>query len=232
MRSISLLFLRSSCLLGLGTALIAALVGCPPTPQPPILVYRADFESGEPGPEWSSQRTSVTPIGNRRFLGEFDAETVHLKLEDLPPHTEVELSFDLYIIRSWEGNATIDPQGTVRALGPDIWSLEVVRGPVLLYTTFSNIGYVPEWGRQSYPENYPEGDYPARTGAAENNTLGYLYTFPERRELGTRPMDSVYRMYFTFEHSESLLWLRFIGAVTEEHPNESWGLDNVLVRVR
>lgn len=212
--------------------MIVALVGCPPPPPPWVPIYQTDFESGEPGSEWSSQRTSVTPIGNRRFLGEFAAETVHLKLEDLPPHTEVELSFDLYIIRSWEGNATIDPQGTVRALGPDIWSLEVVRGPVLLYTTFSNIGYVPEWGRQSYPEDYPEGDYPARTGAAENNTLGYLYTFPERRELGTRPMDSVYRMYFTFEHSESLLWLRFIGAVTEEHPNESWGLDNVLVRVR
>ena len=217
--------------------LLSLLVSCqlfePLIPSKPwTLVYQADFERAEPRPEWSSSRTSVTPVGDRTFLGEFDAETVHLKLEDLPSHSEVELSFDLYILRSWEGNATLDTQGTVRALGPDIWSLEVVRGPRLLYTTFSNIDYVPEWSRQSFPDSYPDGDHPARTGAVENNTLGYLYTFPERRELGTRPMDSVYRLEFTFEHTESLLWLRFIGGVTEEHTNESWGIDNIVVRVR
>ncbi len=40
-----------------------------------VIVYGNDF-SGSVGPEWSSKIVGVTPIGARRFLGEFSNDTV------------------------------------------------------------------------------------------------------------------------------------------------------------
>src|SRR2546427_5404288 len=69
-----------------------------------------------------------------RFLGEFggpaigkpgDAgwnrtrvdQTVSLTLSDLPAHAGLKVSFDLLILKSWDGNSP--------AYGPDRWSLAV-----------------------------------------------------------------------------------------------------------
>jgi hypothetical protein len=43
------------------------------------LVYTHDFETA-PGPEWNTSRVSATPMGARRFLGEFATELVTLQL--------------------------------------------------------------------------------------------------------------------------------------------------------
>ncbi|WP_200959875.1 choice-of-anchor L domain-containing protein, partial [Cylindrospermopsis sp. CR12] len=58
--------------------------------------------------------------------------------------------------------------------------------------------------------------YPARTGAVENNTLGYS-------------RDSVYHLTYTFTNASDLLTLNFRGSNLEGIWNESWGLDNVKV---
>lgn len=90
------------------------------------LVYTNDFEDpADPLVEWSTQATDTTPEGDRRFLGQVASETVELTLTDLPPHTNVTVSFDLYIINSWDGN-----------FGPDLWEFSVTGGPTLLHTTF------------------------------------------------------------------------------------------------
>src|SRR5439155_20760742 len=159
------------------------------------------FESGA-GPEWSPSQTSVTPIGARPFLGEFGNQTVKLTLTNLPAHTVARVSFDLLVIRSWDGNNF--------PFGPDVWSVAVAGGPTLLQTTFNNTG-----GSQSYPGTFqsqnPPG-FPPRTGAAESNTLGYFFS-------GT-PQDTIYHFDFTFPDSSNVLVLNFAGsglqALTDE----------------
>src|SRR5262249_29792228 len=135
-------------------------------------IYFNDFQ-GAVGPEWSSQQTSIPRVGARRFLGDFDNGTVSLTLNNLPQHLALTVSFDLFIIRSWDGN---DP-----GFGPDVWQFGIGGGPTLLTTTFTNIdfpvGGAPDGRRQAYPGMFPGGDFPARTGAVENNTLGYTFFF-------------------------------------------------------
>jgi choice-of-anchor C domain-containing protein len=165
--------------------------------------YSTDFESGA-GPEWTNRTTEVSPSG-RKFLGRFSDQTVGLSFADLPEHGAVRVSFDLFVIQSWDGNATTS--------GPDVWDLRVAGGPVLAHTTFSNVEFP-----QSYPGFLPGGNHAARTGAAENGTLGYSFG-----------SDAVYHLTFTFPHAERSLLLNFSALGLEALDNESWGLDNVTV---
>jgi len=88
-----------------------------------------------------------SPNHAQRFLGEFGGpqigvpgdpgynqtrveQTVSLTLRDLPSHATLKVSFDLYILKSWDG---LSP-----AYGPDHWSLGVAGGPILFNTSFSN----------------------------------------------------------------------------------------------
>jgi hypothetical protein len=172
-------------------------------------IYFEDFE-GQIGLEWSTTETAVTPIGNRRFFGEFGNEAVSLRLSNLPAHDHLTVTFDLFVIRTWDGNNG----------GPDTWQLSVVDGPVPLKTTFS----VPMWGFhrwQAYPGNHPGGSFPAGTGAVELNTLGYLYQ--------GAPADMVFRPTVTFPHTAESATLRFSGANLQAETDESWGIDNVRV---
>jgi hypothetical protein len=161
-------------------------------------VYNNDFE-GAVGPEWSNTSTDTTPVGGRRFLGQFGSNTVSLTLTGLPPHLDVTVYFDLFIIRSWDGNR---PSGTAQA---DIWNLSVGGGATLLHTTFGN-GHSSTY-RQAYPGTYPVGDYPDRTGAAENDSLGYTYK--------NTPHDSVYQLSFDFPQSADSLILSFSASGLE-----------------
>ncbi len=62
-------------------------------------VYVNNFEKAV-GPEWSRQKTDVTPAGKRRFLGQFSNEEVHLRVGGLGPHQYIRISLDLLILRS------------------------------------------------------------------------------------------------------------------------------------
>jgi hypothetical protein len=159
------------------------------------------------GSEWSNSSTDVTPSGGRRFLGQFTNDTVRLTLDNLPAHTQAVLSFDLFILKTWDGNDNV--------FGPDHWGLRVVGGNTLLDTTFSQYDSL----KQAYPDWYPGGNHPAHTGAAEINTLGYTF----------RDGDSVYNLSFAFPHSGSSLAFEFWGSGLQSMDDESWGLDNVSV---
>jgi hypothetical protein len=84
-------------------------------------VYSNSFETSA-GEEWSSATRDTTPSG-RHFLGQFVNNT-HLSLtlgtgspvfpEGLAPHDMASISFNLFIIYSWDG-----------ALNGDKWSLAV-----------------------------------------------------------------------------------------------------------
>jgi len=177
--------------------------------------YFNDFE-GIVGDEWSSSKTDETPAGARGFLGQFGDENVMLTLRDLPAHTEVTVSFELFILRSWDGNN--------QTHGPDVWQLKVDEGPTLLHTTFANVPPDIKDFNQAYPGDYPGGDYLPYTGAAEIKTLGYT-------EIPSPAPDSVYRLSYTFAHAENILKLDFSGQGLQGIKDESWGLDNVKVMI-
>jgi hypothetical protein len=201
--------MRNIIVFGLAVVLIGiALITTANTAQAAV-IYSNNFESIV-GSEWSNTSTDVTPAGSRRFLGQFaNDDAVSLSLDNLPSHQSVTVSFDLYAIQSWDG--------TNLDWGPDIWRLSVVNGPVLLNTTFSNTG--EDGHMQSYPAFDSSGEeYPAYTGAAQINTLGYKFYG-----------DSVYSLSFTFGHSGNSLALNFVGFGLQDVYDESWGIDNISI---
>lgn len=173
------------------------------------MVYAHDFETA-PGMEWSRRQRAATPLGNRSFLGEFGNEQTQLTLTGLPDHSDVFLSYDLYLLKSWDGNQEI--------AGPDLFTT-AAEDAALLHTTFANVNV---W--QSYPAFYAEEAYPALTGATEQGTLGYIWQ-------GWSSLDSVYALRHAFRHSGSDLTLSYEASNLEPLDNESWGVDNVVVAV-
>jgi len=173
--------------------------------------YFNDFE-GAVGLEWSDTSTDVAPAGARRFLGQFGNEVVSLTLPSIPA-CNVTVSFELFIIHSWNGHASGAP-------GPDVWDLSVASGPTLCHTTFAT--HTPRL--QAYPGTFTAvGAAPLNaphTGAAEINSLG----FPDFFGTG-----DVYELSFTFAHGGGQLVLNFSASGLQNLADESWGLDNVRV---
>lgn len=195
-----------------------ALINVTPAPVRTTF-YIQDFESGI-GSEWSSTTTDVTPNGGRRFLGQFGTdESVTLSLNGLPEHSTIEVSFDLFVLRTWDGNDTV--------YGPDRWQF-TCDGTTLLNTTFSNWDKGDHVFRQAYPGVAGIGDNPARIGAVENNTLGFALAIPI---YPGNIQDSVYHFTFTQPHHNRNVEFRFIGAGNYGGGflDEGWGIDNVTV---
>jgi len=181
--------------------------------QSGTIVYENDFDLPV-GREWSDDRRASTPIGNDQYLGRFGGEPVALDLVDLPEHCAVTVSFELYVIGSWDGSVG-------SRAGADVFDVNAsVPGdccPVenLLHTTFANC----DCKFQAYPDTYPNVHRPGLTGAAEIGSLGY-------------DADSVYDLTFTFFHDRSELRLTFAGSPNlEDLSNESWGIDNIVVTI-
>jgi hypothetical protein len=196
-------------------------------PAQAITTYTSNFE-GVVGSEWSNTLTDTTPVGARTFLGQFGNDTISLTLAGLPSHSSLTIAFDLFVIRSMDGSATT-VGGDGIPDGPDVWHLDVAGGLTLLSTTFSNNAVYPPLDRQAYPDTFPGGDHLARTGAAENDTLGYTFGYPFSTGVVVLPADSVYDLSFTFAHAGSTVTFNFSGSGMEPLFNESWGIDNVRV---
>jgi hypothetical protein len=183
------------------------------------IVYSADFETPV-GSEWSNTSRSTTPgtatHSTDRFLGEFGNSTISLTLSNLSPHTQVTLAFDLFVIRTWDGNGLAGD-------GPDNFDVKVSGGPTLLNTNFANYPNHTQAFPNMLPPDGLGGTFAPQTGASEISTLGYFYV-PENRA-----HDSVYVFNFTFTSSASTLVLNFHASPNEAISNESWGLNNVLV---
>lgn len=94
------------------------------------LVYTNAFEAAV-GTEWSRSDRSVTPAGQRGFLGPFGNESVTLAVDQLPEHTEIHIEFDLFILRTWDGDVQWADSG------PDVWGCSLADGPDLLRSSFS-----------------------------------------------------------------------------------------------
>lgn len=192
-------------------------------------VYSNDFEK-EVGKEWSQPRTEETPRADRRFLGPGTTEKISLKLEKLPPHKYVRISLELLIMATWDGNGTTTARGS--RIGPDYFRMNVEGGPMLVDASFSNLDFdgttiTKEAQTQSYPSVLPGESHPARTGAAENNSLGFEWTFSGG---GSRAVDSLYKLSFVVPHSGETIQFNFQGGEgLQPADDECWGLDNLKV---
>jgi len=118
---------------------------------------------------------------------------------------------------SWDGNAGLW-EGD-EGIAPDLFNLSVEGGPTLLNASFAAH---PERLYQSYPAPYPtDGSTPPNndrhTGALEIDESGG---------------DVVYRLTFTFSHSEPTVTFKFTAPKLQELWDEWWGLDNVEVRAK
>lgn len=197
--------------------------------------YTEDFE--EPvGSEWCVDRRDVTPIGARNFLGQFGNETACLTLAGLIPHQSITVEFDVFVIRSWNGNVSDYPPDDPIYARPDPDETDVVLEPLdpsgvngpdhfkffmeaieQLHTSFSNLRDHP----QSFPSWFKNGAFLRFSGAVEDRTLGYLY--------GDHRSDSVYHLLFTIPHNTPTLNLYWMAEGLQGLENESWGIDNVSI---
>lgn len=184
------------------------------------IIYSNGF-SNPVGSEWSSTQRSTTPVGGRQFLGQFGGnQSVSLALSSLPAHTQLTLTFDLFIIASWDGN---DIPGGGQA---DIFDVSIQGGTNLLHTTFENDAAFSHRA-QAYPGPFPGSSFPGMTGASETNTLGYSFDTGGGNVFG----DTVYRLSVTFAHSASAITVNFASSLNQSIDDESWGLDNVVVAI-
>ncbi len=192
------------------------------------LVYQSDF-AHTPGDAWSSQQIDESPNG-QLFLGKCGNETVSLSIAQLPPHALLKVSFDLYIIGSWDGINR--GSGSRGPLGPDFFIVDLHDGPNLLRTTFSGLpskaglGYAPDGMLQNFPSPIPTVPNPSYTGAAATNSLGFIMNFGGG---DTVPMDAVYPISFTLPNTDEDVSFDFTGAGLQEMIDESWGIANVKV---
>lgn len=185
------------------SGVIATLLACAAHANASECEYFFGFEDrGEELAGWSSNDVSETPVGGRHYLGEFGNETVTLNV-NLPANTSVVvLAFDLFVIGGWDGVAS-----------PALFDFTIDGSNTLALTTFSNSAQDP----QNYPNPYLGGDVPARTGAVENNTLGY-------GGFG----DSVYNFFYFLPHGGGAFSMSFtVSGLSQDIEAASWGLDNV-----
>ncbi len=181
------------------------------------LVYSNDFTSGADA-AWSVQQMGTTPSG-QRYLGPFDNASVQLTLDELQPHQSVRVEFDLYIMRTWDGNNDTKPGN-----GPDIVTVSI-DGIIQIRTTFSNVNGLADH-MQAYPDSYPGGSHPAGTGASGINTLGYVPGSSHHNG------DSTYRLVFDIPHTAGSVRFEVRAQGLSPIPDEFWGVDNVRVSVR
>lgn len=110
-----------------GLILLALMIGCASVSirQQSSAQLTYDFESGVPG-EWSRNR--VCKINDNTVLGLFNnrnkkfAPETSLRLSDIPKGSQIDLSFDLYLIGTWDSSGKL----------ADRWQLSIQNGDVLL----------------------------------------------------------------------------------------------------
>lgn len=186
-------------------------------------VYFNDFES-QPSKQISNAVTET--YNGTTVLGRFNASGFDLNLNDLPAHKLVEISFDLYIHDSWDGNKTSNGVD-----GPDLWKM-IVDGNLYVNASFSNedcdnSGFCPP---QSYPSDYPNSNHNPKTGAANPNLPGVCNL------AGKTGGTTLYKITKTIEHSKASLLMQCRDQLIQTNApdpkcDESWSIDNLRVKV-
>lgn len=158
------------------------------------------------------------------MLGRYNAGGFRLQVKSLSGYDLIEISFDLYLHDSWDGNLNSDNVG-----GPDIWNMNV-NGDPIIYATFSNSDCpVQLCVGQSYPANYPNYNNGPKAGAFRGDLPGICHL------AGMPGGTSQYKIVKTLKLNSSTLTLECIDQLKQSNsPNplcdESWSVDNIKIK--
>jgi virginiamycin B lyase len=182
------------------------------------LEYGNDFSVQAEDAYWS--HTLITPSDTAsETLGRFSNENVSLTFSDLPPHDEISICFQLYIMGAWDGNQFLDPDVVsepIPIIGPDLW-VNYIDDNRLVVATFSNQARFS----QSFPDNYSEGDYAAQQGARASGDFDNDGVSNDVR----------YDFCYLRGHTQDVFKTTFYGVNLDAELGETWSLDNVSAKI-
>jgi methionine-rich copper-binding protein CopC len=164
--------------------------------------YFTDFENGI-GPEWGVPLwNGAETLGFTHFTGRFDNGAQTLVLTNLVIGQAYTVGFDFYALDSLDG--TYGGSG-------DFFNVSV-NGTQVFHYTFSNYNGNPPNNPQSFPGQPDEG----------RANFGFIPSY----------VDAIYRnIEISFVASNAVTVIAFSGQNLEAVDNESWGIDNVGVRL-
>lgn len=189
-------------LLAVATAAAIACAG----PAAAAVVYSNDFSVDAAG--FSGAGSVQTAPDGTTFLGFLTlGGTADLNLAGLDPHTSVNLSFDMYAIRSLDGNHEF-------CCGPDAFKVTVDDATVLLDSTFTT------WSGNTQ-------DYPTVGSAHGSGSIGTSAdAFGYGAYFGGA---DIYRFSFDIPSTASSIKFSFSGNTDQDWGDEGFGIDNVKV---
>ena len=190
----------------------------PPAPSGPVETFESGIASLG---AWNTSILTTSPgtakMAPTSFLGRLINQGVSLSIP--AGKTSVTISFDLYIIGTWDGAG-------YQGFGGDWWQIEVSRNGAarenVFHTSFSNQQTKP----QHFPKQVTDGTSPAAKGALGTNLLGYPKA-TGRYDVG----DAIYRLSYTISNPGAGPLVVYFHTTTpmQDINDESWGLDNVSV---
>ncbi len=220
---LSILRCKSLILLGFLCS-IALITSCAKEIKSEESVYFNDFESGDLS---NITDGKITEFNGTKVIGRYNLGGFNLYLDNLPVHDLIEVSFDLYIHDSWDGNM----QRVENDSGPDIWKF-IADNEIYINTTFSNSGCAQFsfCDPQSYPYNYQNNSTNPRTGAEPINLPGACFLSDQPN--GT----TMYKINKRFIHKNRSIKLEFLDELKQTNASdplcdESWSMDNVEIKI-
>lgn len=181
----------------------------------------------------SNPDIETAPAG-QKFLGRFLQTSTDVVLSAPAGHSRYSLSFDLYIIGSWDGKGKQAQSGAFEAnvvqIGYRCGSDPAITD--LFLTTFSNQLTV----QQDFPLTLGLGGNKAGTGSFTKDALNYrsrpdLSNTPPFRSFG----DISYRLSFAGANPCGTAAIAFVWGTSNPKQqslhDESWGIDNVSIKL-
>ena len=204
------------------------------------ILYQNDFESNTNG--FNSTSTTVLATDNGGFssantstyLGQFTNSAITLTLNGLDVGSTYNLSFDLFIGRSWDGNATFDL--TTPNVGPDHWSLTATGTVTATFIDTTFMALVPTDNvLNDYTQNYSDSN-PIGPGA-NGQFAGADVVYTAGNVQGD--WHNRYGIFYfghgvgnpnpSFIANSSTVVLSFSGSNLQDVSDEFWAIDNVIL---
>lgn len=188
------------------------------------IVYRNDFEGNNLSGIIDGK---IGDYNGSKVIGRYSQSGFLLKLDSLPVHNMVQISFNLYIHDTWDGNAS-------KPNGPDIWIMNI-DGWSAVYSTFAN-GLCMNCS-QAFPVLQPSqvnGAFVFFNNKPNSNAI--KTDLPGACKLqDSKGGTSMYRILRTFDHTNSTLDIGCFAQLEDpdtanKNCNESWSVDNILVK--
>lgn len=193
-------------------------ISCKTQVKKEVEVYNNDFEGNNLS---GISNGIISQFNNSAVLGQYNNGNFILKINNLPKHDLVAITFDLYIHDNWRGQLLPD--------GPDIWQM-LVDNSLYINTTFSNLGckvgnICPP---QSYPNDYANSNHNPRSGSYRTDLPGVCSM------LGSPEGTTMYKITKTFKHVNQSLLLQCLDKLSQNYPNpkceKSWSVDNISIK--